>query len=65
MSHPSPEQTTETLLNHPVVEWYQIFFEQAADGIFIANTERDCIAVNQQGYEMLGYTHEEILNLSL
>ncbi|MCA9974122.1 MAG: PAS domain S-box protein, partial [Anaerolineales bacterium] len=65
MSHPSPEQTTETLLNHPVVEWYQIFFEQAADGIFIANAERDCIAVNQQGYEMLGYTHEEILNLSV
>ncbi|MBE2199168.1 MAG: PAS domain S-box protein [Anaerolinea sp.] len=65
MSHPSPAQITETMLNYPAEELYRIFFEQAADGVFIANTEGDYIAVNPCGCEMSGYTREEILNLSI
>ncbi len=39
--------------------------EQASDGIFIANASGRYVDVNSAGAEMLGYTREEILNLSI
>jgi PAS domain S-box-containing protein len=44
---------------------YRALFEQATDGIFIAAAQGHYIEVNPRGCEMLGYTREEILNLSL
>ncbi|MBE7553181.1 MAG: PAS domain S-box protein [Anaerolineales bacterium] len=46
-------------------ELYQVLFEQAADGIFIADAQGHYIEVNRQGCEMLGYSREELLNLSI
>ncbi|MCB0190974.1 MAG: PAS domain S-box protein [Anaerolineae bacterium] len=54
---PPPQHDQEAL--------YKALFEQAADGIFIANAEGRFIEVNQRGCEMLGYTRAEILNLSI
>ncbi len=45
-------------------ELYQALFEQAGDGIFIADAQGRFIEVNCRGCEMLGYTLEEMLNLS-
>lgn len=45
-------------------EFFQAIFEQAADGIFIANEHGNYVEVNRRGCEMLGYTHEEILIFS-
>jgi PAS domain S-box-containing protein len=44
---------------------YQALFEQAADGIFIADAQGHTIEVNSAGCEMSGYAHQEILHLSL
>jgi two-component system cell cycle sensor histidine kinase/response regulator CckA len=49
---------------HSSTELYQVLFEQAADSIFIADAQGHFIEVNRRGCEMLGYTHEEMLNLS-
>ncbi|MCA9934615.1 MAG: PAS domain S-box protein [Anaerolineales bacterium] len=46
-------------------KFYQALFEQAADGIFIADMQGRYIEVNQRGCELLGYTREEVLNLSM
>lgn len=46
-------------------ELYQTLFEQAADGIFIADAQGKYVEVNRRGCEMLGYTREEILALSM
>lgn len=46
-------------------ELYQALFEQAADGIFIADAQGKYVEVNRCGCEMLGYTREEILALSM
>lgn len=46
-------------------ELYRILFEQATDGIFIADATWCFIEVNPRGCEMLGYTREEILNCSI
>lgn len=46
-------------------ELYKTLFEQAADGIFIANGKGEFIEVNQSGLQMLDYTREEMLNLSI
>ena len=44
---------------------FRLLVEQASDGIFIADERGKYIDVNSAGAEMLGYTREEILQLSL
>ncbi len=44
---------------------FRILVEQASDGIFITNAQGRYIDVNSAGAEMLGYTREEILQLSI
>jgi PAS domain S-box-containing protein len=44
---------------------FRLLVEQASDGIFIADAQGRYIDVNSAGAEMLGYTREEILGLSI
>ncbi len=44
---------------------FRLLVEQASDGIFIADAQGKYVDVNSAGAEMLGYTREEILRLSL
>ena len=44
---------------------FRVLVEQASDGIFIANAQGKYLDVNSAGAEMLGYTREEILQLSI
>jgi len=46
-------------------EHFRILVEQAPDGIFLADAWGRYVDVNSAGAEMLGYTREEILQLSL
>lgn len=65
MSHRSKRQTGATA-PHPVAEeLYRAVFDQAAYGIFIANPQGHFTDVNRQGCDMLGYSHAEMLTLSL
>lgn len=43
-------------------EQYRMLFEQAADGIFVANMHGRCIEVNTRACTMLGYRRDELLN---
>jgi PAS domain S-box-containing protein len=65
MSHRSKKQNRENSVQHTSEELYHALFEQATDGIFIADAAGRYIEVNRRGCEMLGYTREEMLNLSL
>ncbi len=52
------------------VDPYHFLFEKGNDGVFIFfhgadGTPRNFVDVNQKAYEMLGYTKEELLRLSL
>ncbi|MGA7770920.1 MAG: PAS domain S-box protein [Candidatus Sulfotelmatobacter sp.] len=44
---------------------FRLLVEQASDGIFIADAQGKYLDVNSAGAEMLGYTREEILQLSI
>lgn len=44
---------------------FRLLVEQASDGIFIADAQGKCLDVNSAGAEMLGYTREELLQLSI
>jgi PAS domain S-box-containing protein len=44
---------------------YRNLVEHAADGIFIADASGRFLDVNEQGYQMLGFTKDEYLKLSL
>lgn len=44
---------------------YRSIMDQAADGIFIADQTGKYLDVNRAGCEMLGYTREEILGMSM
>ncbi len=44
---------------------YRLLFEQAADGIFIADLEGNFKDVNLNGCSLLGYSREELLALNL
>ncbi len=44
---------------------FRALVEQAADGIFVANPQGKYIDVNSVGCAMLGYTREELLNLTI
>ena len=46
-------------------ERYHILIEQASDGIFLANPDGRYVEVNSAGCRLLGYTREEILNLTM
>lgn len=46
-------------------EHFRILVEQASDGIFISDAQGKYVDVNSAGAEMLGYTREEILRLSI
>ncbi len=46
-------------------EHFRYLVEQASDGIFIADAEGKYLDVNTAGAEMLGYSREEILGLSI
>ncbi|MCB0209574.1 MAG: PAS domain S-box protein, partial [Anaerolineae bacterium] len=54
---PPPQHDQEAL--------YKALFEQATDGIFVANRNGFLIEVNPHGCQMLGYTRAEILQLSI
>ena len=47
--------------NYSLEKLHQALFEQAADGIFIANAQGRYIEVNPFGCQMSGYTRQEIL----
>lgn len=44
---------------------FRLLFEQAADGIIITDWQNRLIDVNENGCAMLGYTREEMLNMSM
>jgi len=44
---------------------YRTLVEQASDGIFIADPQRRYLDVNTAGCQMLGYSQEEILGMSM
>ena len=44
---------------------FRLLVEQASDGIFIADAQGRYIDVNSAGAEMLGYTRDEMLQLSI
>jgi len=54
------EKALEVSENH-----FRLLVEQASDGIFIADAQGKYLDVNSAGAEMLGYTREEILQLSI
>ena len=60
-------QGTESMIDkrYSSEELYKILFEQAADGIFIADANGHYLEVNPRGCKMLGYTREEILDFSM
>lgn len=43
---------------------YRTLIEQAADGIFLENTEGNFIGVNTRGCELCGYLKEELLHMN-
>jgi diguanylate cyclase (GGDEF)-like protein/PAS domain S-box-containing protein len=46
-------------------ERYRTLVEQASDGIFLANDDGKYVEVNSAGCKLLGYTREEILQLTM
>jgi len=46
-------------------ERYRTLVEQASDGIFVANSDGQYVEVNSAGCKLLGYTREEILQLTM
>src|SRR5579872_2062541 len=58
-------RTTAEKALHEREAHFRILVEQASDGIFIADAQGKYLDVNSAGAEMLGYTREEILQLSI
>ena len=46
-------------------ERYRTLIEQASDGIFLNDDDGKLIEANTAGCKLLGYSHEEILRLTL
>lgn len=65
MSKRAPKKAEESSPYQASEEVYRALFAQAADGIFIANKQGRYIEVNQRGCQMLGYTREELLGLTM
>jgi PAS domain S-box-containing protein len=64
MSRRPKKQIAVDVPHNTPTELYRVLFEQAADGIFIADAQGRFVEVNRRGCEMLCYTREEMLNLS-
>ncbi len=64
-SRRSKKQPAATIPYRAAEELYQALLEQAVDGIFIADAQGCYVEVNRCGCEMLGYTREEMLDLSM
>lgn len=60
----SARKQAEQLLRQSEYQ-YRTLFDQASDGIFIANSEGNYVDVNLYGCAMLGYSREEILKLNI
>ena len=56
------KQAEQTLLS--AQELYRILFEQSADAVFILDLQGRHVEANQRASEMLGYSHEELLQLT-
>ncbi len=65
MNREPRKQIVASVPHNTSTELYQVLFEQAADGIFIADAQGCFTEVNRRGCEMLGYTREEMLALSI
>lgn len=65
MKPKSKEPTVISSPHYTTTELYQILFEQASDGIFIADMQGRYMEVNRCGCDMLGYSREELLALSI
>ena len=52
----------QTLLN--AQKLYRTLFQQSADAVFILDLQSRHVEANQRATEMLGYSHEELLQLS-
>ena len=59
------EQVRKDMLVQESEGRYRSLVEQAADGIFLANSQGHYIDVNSTGCNMLGYSREEVLNLTI
>jgi PAS domain S-box-containing protein len=44
---------------------YRLLFDSAGDSIFIHDAKQRLLAVNHAAYERLGYTHDELVSLSV
>lgn len=44
---------------------FRLLFEQATDGIFVADAQQRIIDANAQGCELMGYSREELLTLHI
>ncbi|MCL4301117.1 MAG: PAS domain S-box protein [Anaerolineae bacterium] len=53
-----------TKLQSGTEDLYQALFEEITDGIFISDTRGRFLEVNRQGCELLGYSREELVQLS-
>ena len=65
MNQRSKEKALANLPHRSWEELYRALFEQAADGIFISDKQGRYVEVNRRGCQMLGYTREEMLDLSM
>ncbi|MBE7557365.1 MAG: PAS domain S-box protein [Anaerolineales bacterium] len=65
MNHKQKRQIGEITSHYASEELYQVLFEQAGDGIFIADPQGSYLEVNRQSCQMLGYSREELLHLSI
>ncbi len=65
MNRKSKNNISENAPYRASEELYQALFEQAADGIFITDEQGHFVEVNQHGCNMLGYTREELLCVSI
>lgn len=49
----------------PSNDWHRVLFEEAADGIFVADSDGRYIEVNRAACELLGYTRAELLERTI
>jgi PAS domain S-box-containing protein len=64
MSQRSENQTGVPLAQQTLTEVYQLLLQQVTDGIFITNIEGHLLEANPYGCQLLGYTREEVRQLS-
>jgi PAS domain S-box-containing protein len=62
-THPAGQKAPSAFSNS--AELYRLLFEQATDGIFIADPQLRFLAVNPRGTELIGYSSEELLGMGI